>query len=42
MVLGLGLSVGGGGGTWEDIFTGEIIMREDNFHEGGQDFIAII
>ena len=30
------------GVTWEDLFMGEFIMREENFHEGGAGFSSII
>ena len=29
------------GVTWEDLSMEEFIMREENFHEGAQDFLAL-
>ena len=32
---------GGSGVTWEDLSMEEYIMREENFHEGVQDFLSL-
>ena len=37
----IGVGMGQGEVTWENLSMEEFIMREDNFHEGAQDFLAL-